>query len=139
MYPGYNYMWHPYRGGSRILWFILGGVATSLWFRHKDNNAIFGCGPRRAIQAPSSHQVDNGAPPAGTSDGGNGAANWDGRVATPSPRQASWRFGQTPPLGWEEEKQRMLALGKQAGDTVRHSSIIISDSDPKPNLFSADD
>ncbi|KAG9078501.1 hypothetical protein FRC06_008335 [Ceratobasidium sp. 370] len=30
----------PDRGGSRLLWFILGGIATALWMKHRERRNI---------------------------------------------------------------------------------------------------
>jgi hypothetical protein len=113
-------MFHYRRGPSRIVWFIIGGVFTALWFRHKefpDNYRTVGYCVRRAVQPPPTQQNNSAPPHPHASDAGNDAGGLDSRPPTASPPQAS-RNPEHPPLGWEEEKQRMLALGRQAGDTV---------------------
>ena len=119
--PMYPYLFNYRRGPSRVVWFILGGVFTALWFRHKefpDNYHYVGHCVRRAVQAPPTQQNNSAPPHPRAADTGDDAGGLNSRPPTASPPQASWNPGQQPPLGWEEEKQRMLALGRQAGDTV---------------------
>jgi hypothetical protein len=113
-----NHGWHyPYyrRGPSRIIWFILGGVAASWWMIRKEAHAAYGhigyC-VRKPIQASPSDQPQE--LPASLPDERTPMSI----PQTPNGKYAAWGFGQTPPFGWEEEKDRMLALGRQAGDTV---------------------
>jgi hypothetical protein len=113
MHHDWHYRPYHYRGGpSRILWFALGGLAASLWLKHKEAHAYGHVGycVRKPIQASPSEQpqelpTSTPNPPISVPQASNG-------------KYATWGFGQTPPFGWEEEKERMLALGRQAGDTV---------------------
>ncbi|KAG8709350.1 hypothetical protein FRC09_000721 [Ceratobasidium sp. 395] len=40
------------RGGSRLLWFILGGVATAMWMRHREKRALRGERRPQALPPP---------------------------------------------------------------------------------------
>ncbi|KAG8726709.1 hypothetical protein FRC10_006837 [Ceratobasidium sp. 414] len=41
----------PDRGGSRLVWFILGGIATALWMKHRERRNLQNQ-PRPALPAP---------------------------------------------------------------------------------------
>lgn len=110
---------HPYyygphlrrfgRGPSRLLWFILGGVAASWWIKHKEmrtHERYAGFCHRKPVYP---------APPA--------SVTFDGNTANQDVNTGAQPAGSTVPVvwgnkEWEEEKDRMWAMGRQAGDTV---------------------
>jgi hypothetical protein len=115
----------PYhRGPSRLLWFIFGGLAATWWIKRKECHAHaqgnVGFCVRKPIQPPAPAPANLPQPP---------SEEWTAEARSPSPlptpptppKEEKWSFGPppAPPFGWEEEKERMLALGRQAGDTVR--------------------
>jgi len=113
---------HPYylaphfryfrRGPSRIVWFILGGAAASWWIKHKEmrtHERYMGYCHRKPVYP---------APPASTSDGS--AANQDVNAnAQPGSTTMPVVWGNKE---WEDEKDRMWAVGRQAGDTMSELS-----------------
>lgn len=125
-----HHMHHFHRGPSRLIWFILGGVATAWWMKHKEireHNGYFGHCVRKPIYAPP--------PPPSPADVNDHYAEqprpvphsqWDARYGTPS-RNPS------PPIAlpfgwsneeWEKEKEKMWSMGRQAGDTVSFLIIL---------------
>jgi hypothetical protein len=129
MYP-YYHMHHFNRGPRRFVWFILGGVAATWWFKHKEMRAyqrytgycvqkpvlpaaVPVPGPEMNETTPNQSQTQN-APPR-TYWGGNAQAQYEAPRASPPP--AAMPFGWNNQQ-WEEEKERMWAMGRQAGDTV---------------------
>jgi hypothetical protein len=117
MHSGWHHPYHYYRHGgpSRIIWFIIGGLAASWWLKRREihDYAHIGYCVRKPIQAPSPNQAQEHLNPLPEERTHLGVSQ--------APSGKAWTFGQVPPFGWEEEKERMLALGRQAGDTVRVS------------------
>jgi len=133
MYP-YYHMHHFHRGPGRFVWFILGGIAATWWFKHKEMRAyeryagycvqkpvlpaaLPAPGPEMNETSPSQSQNQN-APPR-TYWGGNTQAQYEAPRASPPP--AAMPFGWNNQQ-WEEEKERMWAMGRQAGDTMSELS-----------------
>ncbi|KAG9094541.1 hypothetical protein FS749_012244 [Ceratobasidium sp. UAMH 11750] len=50
----------PDRGGSRLLWFILGGVATALWMKHRERRTLKN-ETRPALPAPGPYSTADSA------------------------------------------------------------------------------
>jgi len=135
MYP-YYHMHYFHRGPRRLVWFILGGVAATWWIKHKEMRAherYMGYCARQPIQpaappapapspemngnAPSQNQNTN-VPPR-THWGGNPEAHYEASRATPSPPPMPFGWSNQQ---WEEEKEKMWAMGRQAGDTMSELS-----------------
>jgi hypothetical protein len=107
----YHHGFHHYRRfrhPSRLLWFIIGGVAATWYIKRKEKHSDeyrFGCCRRPPIQAPQSTQQSN--------DDGVAQSRF------PAPRDHVWgAWEQQKADQWEEEKARLLNIGRQAGDTV---------------------
>jgi len=131
---------HFRRGPRRLIWFILGGVAATWWMKHKEmrtHERYMGHCVRRQPVQPASPPEMNGdtsqqnqnqsqntppppPPPASrTQWGGNAEAQYQSPTAnpTPPPMPFGWSNQQ-----WEEEKEKMWAMGRQAGDTASELS-----------------
>jgi len=99
------------RGPSRLIWFVLGGVAASWWIKHKEmrtHERYMGYCHRKPVYP---------APPASTLDENtaNQSVNTSARPGATMP--VVWGNKE-----WEEEKDRMWAMGRQAGDTMSELS-----------------
>ena len=120
-YGHMGHMHHFYRGPSRLIWFILGGVTTAWWIKHKEireHNGYFGHCVRKAIQAsstPSPTNMDAQSRPTPNSQ-------WDARYESNSSPPIPLPFGWTNEE-WEREKERMWSMGRHAGDTVHLLAI----------------
>jgi len=123
-HPGF----YPYRRfrPSRLLWFILGGTAATLFIKHREMGSCedrFRYCRRAQIQAPPSLQQGR--------DGAIAASpvNATAQNRFPPQRDQAWNVGEQQKIQqWDEEKDRLLALGRQAGDTVSDLSEATLDS-----------
>lgn len=129
-----HYYHHPpyfARAPRRIVWFVLGGLTATWWIKHKEMRELERGGHYYAWCSSSKfnhhrqqqEQIqDEAAAQAHTpplSQGQQWARN---------AQQQQQQFGAAPqypqmPFGWtnqhwEQEKEKMWALGRQAGDTV---------------------
>jgi hypothetical protein len=132
-YPGAHYIHHFRHGPRRLVWFILGGVAATWWMKHKEMRAheryIGHC--VRQLPQPAPPQMNGSAPQLNQSPNTSPPTTkpyyWGETQYEAPPRPVPLPFGWSNQQ-WEEEKERMWAMGRQAGDTVSFSfapSIII--------------
>lgn len=110
------YRWH--RGPSRIIWFLIGAASATWWIkgkeaRHGQGSWSYGHCVRPSIQ-PQLQPLP--APP------NPDASSWSPRdiprAINNIPPADSWGGQQSQTEPWSEEKERMAALGNQAGDKV---------------------
>ena len=128
-YGHMGHMHHFHRGPSRLFWFILGGVATAWWIKHKEIQGYDGCfghcirKPIRAPPTPNPTNMDDNVAQSRSAPN----SQWDARYESPS-RNSS------PPIAlpfgwsneeWEMEKEKMWSMGRQAGDTVSLFAILL--------------
>jgi hypothetical protein len=115
MYPYYQ-MHHFRRGPSRLIWFILGGVTAAWWMKHKEmrsHERYMGHCVRQSIQPAEI----NGQQTQNTKAhwGGSAQAQYEAPRASPPPQPMPFGWNDQQ---WEDEKEKMWAMGRQAGDTV---------------------
>lgn len=134
-YPGFRHwhsMGHWHRGPSRLFWFIIGAASTAWWLKYKDihhHDRYFGHCFRPPVQAPPPPFVQSTVPSDSNLPRGDNTLGAEAPhvrrprnipEARPPQGPAPWGFGQQRQAQqWEEEKEHMWALGRQAGDTVR--------------------
>lgn len=122
------------RGGSRILWFLIGAGTVTWWSCHKEAHS----NGRYFSHCYNPHIRPGPPPPQIASDNSVAHRQWQERLRNfnnmppatnspfPPPPGVQWGFGQQlQAQQWEEEKERMWALGRQAGDSVRSLPFII--------------
>ena len=148
MHPYWHHGWHyGRRGGSRLLWFVFGAGAASLWMKHKEchgyesKHCIRGRLPPEAYPAPAQSQAPPPAVPAPAppADGAlpeqpsaTQQRRWERWEWHWPPREAQQQAPQQqrqdehrvlPPLanpseGWEDETQRLQKMTQQAAERV---------------------
>ena len=136
MYP-YYHMHHFHRAPRRFIWFILGGAAATWWFKHKEMRAyeryMGYCvqkpvlpatlpAPGPEVNGTTPNQSQNPYAPPRTHWGSSGQAQYEAPRASPPP--AAMPFGWNNQQ-WEEEKEKMWAMGRQAGDTVSNHTFAL--------------
>jgi hypothetical protein len=88
-------MYYHRSAPSRLLWFFFGGVAATWWMKHHHEHA---------------HALS----------GGVGGFCVRKRIIDPSQApNADAHHTTSEAAKWEEEKERLVALGRRASDTVR--------------------
>jgi hypothetical protein len=112
---------HFRRRPNRFLWFVIGGLATAWFIKRKemrnDGERRFGHCKRAPIQPPQSLQ-----PPIE----GYEVSPMTARKSLPMPQNPqSWSIGERArevqqQQQWEDDKARLLDIGRSAGDTVGH-------------------
>jgi len=131
---------HFRRGPRRLIWFILGGVAATWWMKHKEmrsHERYMDCVRRQPVLSASppemngdtfqqtQNQSQNTPPPppsppaSRTQWGGNAEAQYQAPTANPMPPAMPFGWSNQQ---WEEEKEKMWAMGRQAGDTASELS-----------------
>ncbi|KAG2066264.1 hypothetical protein BDR04DRAFT_1106999 [Suillus decipiens] len=122
MYP-YYYHHYRFRGSSRILWFVIGAGAATLWHRsrqmHEYRAQYFPCvmQPRRVLEGSDEHPT----PPVYSKPDRD----------APAPQEHRWNFihrsqhdtNRDGTLGWnqrewEEDKERLKEIQKRAEDAM---------------------
>ncbi|KIY43765.1 hypothetical protein FISHEDRAFT_77702 [Fistulina hepatica ATCC 64428] len=150
-YPWFHSYHHWHRGPSRLLWFIIGAVSAAYWMKRKqwcDDSTYRRCF-RPRVPPPYIHQHPwpESAIPTSTPEGPSQSVpgcvpvgHVHPRPALPtqssvgdnrgSPFPSPWSFP-PPPWGfspqdqerrWQEERERMAAMARQAGDAMAEMS-----------------
>jgi len=106
--PGFHH-WH--RGPSRIVWFFLGAATATWWIKHKE---IHGSWSTHCIRVPIL--------PSSMPSGPEAPSSWSPRNIPRSINNipSAGHQGQSQP--WDEEKERVMAVGQQAGDKLAELS-----------------
>ena len=116
------YYYHFHRGPSRILWFILGGVTAAWWMKRKEMNGhhpryLGGC-VRHPVQPAAINGSEYTSQPNHHQSQTPPRTQWPVNPDPPASEPIRMPFGWSEQQ-WEEEKERMWAMGQQAGATVR--------------------
>ncbi|KAJ6581378.1 hypothetical protein B0H19DRAFT_1114925 [Mycena capillaripes] len=129
---GYSHGFHSWRGPRRTVWFIIGAASATFWNHHKEahrqtHERYFGHCFRPPVQSIQ-------RPPDGQAVSNQEAPQWRPRdipntINNIPPASLPWGYPESHrDRQWEEEKQKIQAIGRQAEDAMAKLSEATLDS-----------
>lgn len=117
----YSHGFHSWHGPRRAVWFLIGAGVASFWHQHREahhhhtHERYFG----HCFRPPVHYRpTDNASPP-------HEPTQWRSRdipatINNLPPAPMPWGYPEAhKDRQWEEEKQKMHAIGRQAEEVVR--------------------